>query len=205
MSYTPLLSTVDKIKVQQVQCSTLNTDLTKCQEQLDVLDPQGKRDRLQKHYTESMSNMAETIEYMVEKDKKSINESINRLDKVLPSNRSLEKQVMELTAQKKALDTEKQNLEQSIRAHRRRFLDNDPQEGTPAILGLRTSDDKVLLFFWIALLIVVNLGIFAYFAILKRSHIPIVYIGATVGVFAIAYIVLYNATRIEYKVRSTTL
>ena len=201
----PVLSEADQIRIQRVQCSVLYSDSSKCKQQLDAMDPQSRLTAVQNAERQHASVFETDVNAIQTRKQTSILASIDHLDKVLPSNRSLEKQVAELTAQKKALDSEKRNLEQSIRAHRRRFLDNDPQEGTPTILGLRTSDDKVLLFFWIALLIVVNMGVFAYFAILKQSHIPIVYVGATVVTFAIAYILLYNATRIEYKLRPTTL
>lgn len=201
----PTLSATDQIRVQRVKCSVMDSDLSNCRTQLDAMDPTSRQTAVRDTEGRHASLFETEVNLIKTAKEAAIQNSLDHLDKVLVSNKSLEKQMAELTAQKKVQETEKQNLEQSIRAHRRRFLDNDPQEGTPAILGLRTSDDKVLLFFWIALLILVNLGIFAYFAFLKRSHIPIVYIGATVGVFAIAYLILFNATRIKYKVRSTTL
>lgn len=200
-----VLSAADQAKVQRVYCSTLDSDLSKCKQTLDTLDPQSRITALKTAEQAYANQFFSDVFEIVRRKYTSMEDSVRHLDRVLPSNTSLEKQVAELTARKKALDSESQQLEQSIRAHRRRFLDNDPQEGTPAILGLRTSDDKVLLFFWMALLIFVNLGVFAYFAILKQSHMPIAYIGGTVVILVIAYIVLYNATRIEYKLRPTTL
>ena len=155
----PVLSAADQIRVQQVQCSMLDSDFTKCQAQLNAMDPESRRTTLKTAETQHASMFETEVNAIKTAKQTAIQNSLNHLDKVLPSNKSLEKQVAELTARKKALDSESQQLEQSIRAHRRRFLDNDPQEGTPAILGLRTSDDKVLLFFWMALLLLVNLGV----------------------------------------------
>jgi hypothetical protein len=201
----PVLSTANQVKVQQVYCSVLNSDLSKCKQQLDTLDPQNKIRTVRTAETQFASNFETETNEQRNVTVASIQDSLDHLDKILTSNSSLEKQVAELTAQKKALDTENQSMEQSIRAHRRRFLDNDPQEGTPSFLGFRTSDDKVLLFFWLALVVLVNLAIYTYFAVMRKNHIPIVYIGITVGIALIAYMSLYYSTRIEYKLRSTTL
>jgi hypothetical protein len=43
-------------------------------------------------------------------------------------------------------------LQQSIRAGRRRFLDDDPQRKVANVLGLQTTDDKILLAYWICFL-----------------------------------------------------
>ena len=61
--------------------------------------------------------------------------------------------VQELDAQYNALKEENYTLQQGIRAGRRRFLDDDPQWKVANVLGLQTSDDKVLLSFWICFLI----------------------------------------------------
>jgi hypothetical protein len=58
----------------------------------------------------------------------------------------------DLSAQKKALEDENYELQQQIRAGRRRFLDDGPQEGVATILGFKTSDDKIMLGFWICYL-----------------------------------------------------
>ena len=55
----------------------------------------------------------------------------------------------ELNKEEEDLKKEYIQLQQNIRAGRRRFLDNDPQGGVTSILGLQTADDKILLVFWI--------------------------------------------------------
>jgi hypothetical protein len=57
----------------------------------------------------------------------------------------------DLDAQIAALEKEKYEIHRNERVGRRRFLDDDPQGGVSGILGIRTTDDKVLLTFWIAL------------------------------------------------------
>jgi hypothetical protein len=52
----------------------------------------------------------------------------------------------------KTLEEERYTLQQSIRAGRRRFLDDDPQRKVANVLGLQTTDDKILLAYWICFL-----------------------------------------------------
>ncbi len=59
----------------------------------------------------------------------------------------------ELESKSTLLDEENYNLQQGIRAGRRRFLDDDPQRKVANVLGLQTTDDKVLLAFWICFLL----------------------------------------------------
>lgn len=49
----------------------------------------------------------------------------------------------------KTLTSNRENLEQYERRERRAFLDNSPQSGVGGVPGVRTSDDRALLTFWI--------------------------------------------------------
>lgn len=61
----------------------------------------------------------------------------------------LDSYVDTMTDEMKTLEDERFNLQQSIRAGRRRFLDDDPQRKVANVLGLQTTDDKILLAFWV--------------------------------------------------------
>jgi hypothetical protein len=61
--------------------------------------------------------------------------------------------VQELDEQYNTLVDENYTIQQGIRAGRRRFLDDDPQKKVANVLGLQTTDDKVLLAFWICFLL----------------------------------------------------
>ena len=70
--------------------------------------------------------------------------------------------VNKLRQEYKTLEKETTELDQTERRYRRRFLDGEPQAGVPFhILGLQTSDDMVMLFFWISSLFVLSVA--AYF------------------------------------------
>jgi hypothetical protein len=59
----------------------------------------------------------------------------------------------EVDANKANLEETNYEIQQSIRAGRRRFMDAGPQDGVSSFLGLQTKDDKILLFFWISYII----------------------------------------------------
>jgi hypothetical protein len=74
--------------------------------------------------------------------------------------------IKELETEQAALETEYTNLQQKIRAGRRRFMDNDPQGGVKSVLGLQTADDKILLAFWICF----TVSIMAVEVLLMRKY-----------------------------------
>jgi hypothetical protein len=57
--------------------------------------------------------------------------------------------MQELETEEDTLNAEYIKIQQSLRSGRRRFMDADPQAGVTSILGLQTTDDKVLLAFWV--------------------------------------------------------
>lgn len=68
----------------------------------------------------------------------------------------------ELTAEKADLEKRQIELQQQIRAGRRRFIDDSPQDGVTSVLGQRTTDDKVLLTFWICFTVAIVAGIIVF-------------------------------------------
>ena len=67
-----------------------------------------------------------------------------------------------LEEERESLEKEHYELQQQIRAGRRRFLDADPQGGVQSILGLQTADDKVLLVFWICFALGVGIALLIF-------------------------------------------
>ena len=99
----------------------------------------------------------------------------------------------ELNEEKKKLEDESYSLQQSIRAGRRRFMDNGPQEGIASILGLQTRDDKVLLIFWISYIVGVSAIVVALTVVYGRSLSSQQKIGFGFSAILIAVIVAYLA------------
>lgn len=198
-------SMAERAQVQNVYCSIKQSDLDKCKQTYNDLNPTAELAVRQSQEARDAEQFRIDVLAKLNPMVLRIEESIANIDKVVDSHTSLSTQLQELAVEKEKMDKENKELEQSIRAHRRRFLDNDPQEGTSSILGFKTSDDKVLLFFWLFLLCLTNLSVFTYFSVMKKQHVPIWYIGITIAVLLATYIVIYNATRIEYKLQPTRL
>ncbi len=195
----------NRIDVKRNECNTKALDSTRCRAELTVLVPE---EQVSERATQERAGATAFATEMTAKKTasvSSIDNLIANLNNAIQSQDALRNQKDELAAQKAKLNKENEELEQSIRANRRRFLDNDPQEGTPSFLGFRTSDDKVLLFFWLALLLFTNLVVFAYFAYKTIPHNRNIYIIINAVVILIAYGILYYHTKIEYKLRPTTL
>lgn len=99
----------------------------------------------------------------------------------------------DLAAQKKALEDENIELQQKIRAGRRRFMDDGPQEGVSSILGLQTTDDKVLLAFWICFgvgmfgTLVLALRMLPFLATLSSQQKIAVLLGGLAASYVVAY------------------
>jgi hypothetical protein len=71
------------------------------------------------------------------------------VDKLAKSATAMKQTLAVKTAELAALTSKRENLEQYERRERRAFLDNSPQSGTGGAPGVRTTDDRVLLAFWI--------------------------------------------------------
>lgn len=100
----------------------------------------------------------------------------------------------ELLAQQKALEEENYTLQQQIRAGRRRFLDMSPQEGVLGIPGLQTSDDRIMLVFWLFFGFAVIVGIALYITLYGEAIGLIATnqkVALGVVLFLLAYLIAY--------------
>jgi hypothetical protein len=132
-----------------VQLNQIQADLTAKQTQVDTCDPQGAQARL------TNAAMAANNDYVYQKRSK-FNELIqantaattiyyNVRDAVAP----IMSVGSDVSEEQKRLQEENRKYTRAQRKERRTFLDNDPSTGVGGVPAVRTSDDKVLLFFWI--------------------------------------------------------
>jgi hypothetical protein len=77
----------------------------------------------------------------------------------------VEAYVGDLQKERTALEQENYRLQQSIRAGRRRFLDDDPQGGVVNVGPFATTDDRIMLFFWITYAFFLVVGLFILFGL----------------------------------------
>jgi hypothetical protein len=201
----PVLSNEQKLAAKRVQCSMQQTDLSKCNAELQTMDPFGSLNtNLQAERAKAQQFISEKQE-LFQRESQSFQQTLESLQVAGKTQEALEYQLTDLTSQKTKLDQETKEFERSIRANRRRFLDNNPQEGTAFLFGIQTSDDKTLFFFWITLILLVTLLVYTYNIVMGRNHIPAIYIGINLLCVILAYLIIYNANRIQYKLRATKL
>ena len=74
---------------------------------------------------------------------------------VKESGEPLRQYAAELRSKRDVLVKENEQLDYLIRSNRRRFMDSDPQDELPTVLGLKTSDDKIMFFFWFTYLLAI--------------------------------------------------
>lgn len=152
-STAPLpINSVSKCVAKKVELNQLNLDLTRKQTEVDTCDPAAAETRKRD------AALAESRKYVAEKTAQ-YNAAYNEyqkqrkyVDGLLTNNAPLKEYHGSLTQSSSLLEAKNKKLEQMERRYRRNFLDNDPQSGVDGVPGIQTSDDKVMIVFWIGLL-----------------------------------------------------
>ncbi len=145
---TPKFNIPSVCDVRKTELNQLQSDVRKKQEQIDTCDPQQAQ---QRKVEKALADAREYVRVNTER----MNTEITRQSEVQFVAQSLydvsiplKQYLVNLTDQKETLNKKLSEIQQNIRTNRRRFLDNEPQSGVPKVLGLKTSDDKIMLGFW---------------------------------------------------------
>jgi hypothetical protein len=136
-------------RVKGVELSQLQNDVTRKQAEIDTCNPaETERRRIE-------AKRREIAAYVQEKNKlaEELNGVLNQkrvnIMTLYESTKPVQTYANKLKKESEKLDKAKTEYEQAERTQRRNFLDNGPQDGVSGILSVRTSDDKILLAFWI--------------------------------------------------------
>ena len=176
--------------------NTAKQDVTKYQEELYAVNPV-----LAANERKAILQ-ADLAAYVVQQQKDFENEEVvyselsDALGLSTMTKKPLQEYAAELTAERDALLKENYELHKGIRAGRRRFLDADPQSGVTSVLGLRTTDDKIMLTFWICYIVFIVVACFFYMNLYAASFGLETFqqkIGITVIITAFMYGVAYFA------------
>ena len=181
---TALKSKIDKSKIEQAKnevkaLTAAYNEANRYEAQLDRLNAQNK--------------IVETVDKEFSKRRDDIRrrfDIILGLGEQMFSTKLLAHYESKLTKDGNRLEKSAHDLEQDERKYRRKFLDGDPQSGVSGLPGVRTSDDKVILTFWIcfgAAVISLSLIAFNHFEIVEMKP-KIFGIGTVVFV---AYLIAY--------------
>jgi len=148
---------------KRVEAGQLQNDVAAKQRELDKCYPQEAEDRLvQKKINDNQSFINEKRN-QCESIYNEMKRTWGLIKKIKSTTDISEEYVAKLRKEHTTLESETKELEQVERRYRRNFLDNEPQGGVPLhILGLQTSDDRVMILFWICSLFVLSIA--AYYA-----------------------------------------
>jgi len=145
---------VSQCEANKIVASALQNQLNQKNSQIDQCDPSIPLARTEKQIETDNNNF-------VSEARKNADEFIYRINDKFKMGNDLAEAVKELKHYEKDIKKELEDTEKNLstlyhneRKYRRDFLDNQPTAGVPwHIFGLQTSDDKVMLTFWISALI----------------------------------------------------
>jgi hypothetical protein len=135
--------------VKQQQYNQLQIDLTQKQAELNICNAPALLQSRITAATAENSTYINTINSKIAELQSEFSEKTNIADKLSVSVNKLTDVLQELENQESSVSDESRNIEQLERKERRQFLDNGPQDKLNGLLGVRTTDDKILLAFWI--------------------------------------------------------
>jgi hypothetical protein len=169
----------------------MNNDAKAKQQQVDDCNPQEAQARRLKAIVEGNNTF-------ITEQRKRLNEANTDIQHNIAINQNIAAAVgplaeleKETTKQKEELQESNRKLVQGQRQQRRNFLDSSPQSGVGGAPGVRTTDDKVMLAFWITFTVGL---ITAYIAVLQLFEVQMSTqqkIGAGAAGMAVAYGVAY--------------
>jgi hypothetical protein len=145
----PPVNPITICNVKKVELNQLNADVTKKQGEVDTCDPQAAQTR------KTEAALAANRAYIEQKRTELANALTDfhsqkeMANKLANATEPLQQYEETLTEDVERMDTKEKLLRNEERTLRRDFLDNSPQDGVSGFLGIRTSDDKIVLTFWI--------------------------------------------------------
>ncbi len=187
----PPLSQQEQLQVAQLKAKMATADADKAAELVSNLDPAGTLKKRLNQAREDTERIVDKVTTVMTFQKNSIRDIARAIEVTEKSAYPLERYRKNMEEKKKKYIKENTELEHTIRANRRRFLDSDPQVGTDTLFGFRTSDDKVMLGFWIILILFVSIVTYTMLTLNQKMHNYKIYLIANgVAIFA-AYLFIY--------------
>lgn len=152
----PPVNTISVCAVKKVELNQLTRDINVKQTEVDSCDPVGAQARRtqtaisenQAYVDQKRSELTQAI--------KEFNAQKSIVRKIADAIEPLKQYADALGSEVETMNTKKKKLESAERTRRRDFLDSNPQDGVSGILGIRTSDDKILLLFWICYILAIT-------------------------------------------------
>lgn len=152
---------------RKVELNQLRTDMTTKQTEVDGCDPAGKATRMRNQYIQENGEFINRLWPEFTAIENSFRSKVDDINALVTSVGPLQEYRKEMDKEVKTLREKEKQYTQEERLYRRDFLDNDPQDPLSMYAWQKTSDDKVLLGFWLcyiigmAMLVAVGMSMFA--------------------------------------------
>lgn len=177
--------------VKKTELNTLKRDVDKKQTEVDSCSPEEKRRRKREALTNEFQAFRDKRKDEFQKELEMFDKYLQMAKNAQVAQKPLEEYSQELQTELQKEQTELVKYERDVRAGRRRFLDNDPQEQVSNVLGIYTTDDKILLAFWILYLILIAVGTFVLIALYGET-LGLDTMGKKVGTYGFMIMACYG-------------
>ena len=151
---------------KRVEIGQLQSDVTKKQNEIDSCFPGEAEERRVNAFIEENNKFIREKSNEFDRIATDVRRPVQIMEKIKNTEEISQDYVNKLRNEQKELELATEEMDQTERRYRRRFLDGNPQEGVPYhILGFQTSDDMVMALFWTASLVILSVA--AYYG---RTH-----------------------------------
>jgi hypothetical protein len=184
-------SSGDKCRIPRYGLNKAQNDLRNQQAEMDKCDTTGALQRRLAGAKAEAAAYAANVRKELAMNDGVFKQSADALDKLRESAVGLYGNLRDLEVELVDVRKKAQNFEQLERRERRSFLDSSPQSGVGGAPGVRTSDDRVLLAFWITYGAAVIALTFFGLAVYERSG-GAIDAKTKAGAIALALLVAYT-------------
>lgn len=166
-------ATPDPVSVCQankIQVSTLENQLNQANNSVDQCDPSVKLTRTVRELSRDNSQFVNQYRTQQNRLNSETQDKFKTGNELAEAVALLKHYEIELNTELETSQADAIKMEHDERKYRRDFLDNEPTSGVPwHVFGFQTSDDKVMLTFWIVSLIAFSLLAHAALITLKPN------------------------------------
>jgi hypothetical protein len=177
--------------VKKTELNTLRRDIDKKQTEVDTCSPEEKRARKRQALTADFTDFRNKRTDELNKEMDIFDKYMRMAKNAQMAQKPLEEYSQELQTELQQDQKELVKYERDVRAGRRRFLDNDPQERVSNVLGIYTTDDKILLAFWTVYLILIAVATFVLIA-MYGEQMGLDSMGKKVGTYGFMILACYG-------------
>jgi hypothetical protein len=144
---------------KRIEFGQLERDVVNKQDELDKCFPAEREARIVANYIAQMAIFIR--EKTLEFNSIDLKRPLQVMEKIKNAEIISKEYIEKLRKEHKSIESETTEMDHIERRYRRKFLDTGPQDGVPPhVLGFQTSDDMIMLLFWISFLFVLSIAVY---------------------------------------------